>query len=228
MSAIQIRESIVLYIGLVLSVSVHEFGHAKAADLLGDDTPLRQGRVTLNPLAHMDLVGTVIAPLLFLFVLPGSFFFGWGKPVEVSPLRFTRRLSMRAGDTIVSLAGPAMNVLLALGLSLLLFVLVKAGVSPTHPILGAYRGAVVYSYGLRGLVLLNLFLAVFNLLPVPPLDGGHILLNAIPGHRRKFAEFMEQYGMFILLAILVSGILNIVFEPVARLGVSWLQFLGTA
>ncbi len=225
MSAWQIRENIVLFIGLVLSVAVHEFGHAKAASLLGDDTPERQGRVTLNPIAHIDIVGTVIAPLMFLFVLPGSLFFGWGRPVQVNPVRFTRHFSMRMGDTLVSMAGPAMNIFMALLLSIVLATALIAGVDPTHPVLGAHNDMIIYSFGLRGVILLNVILAVFNMIPVPPLDGGHVLINALPAHKRNAIEFLEQYGMYILLVILVTGILGYIFSPIARITVSWMAWI---
>jgi Zn-dependent protease len=227
MSAWQIRENLVLFIGLILSVTVHEYGHAQLAAWLGDTTPDRQGRVTLNPVAHIDIVGTIIAPLLFLFVLPGAIFFGWGKPVEVNPRLFTRRFSMRTGDTLVSLAGPAMNIAMALLLSLILVGALMAGVDPAHPVLGSHQGYIEYSHGLRGVILLNFILAVFNLLPVPPLDGGHVLINALPAQRRNIAEFLEKYGMFILLVVLVSGVLSLIFRPVLYGALYWMRWLQT-
>ena len=227
MSALAIRENLVLLIGLILSIAVHEFGHAISATKLGDDTPGNQGRVTLNPIAHMDPIGTLLAPILFLFVLPGSIFFGWGRPVKITPGRFTRRISMRRGDTLVALAGPAMNLVMAMVLSGVLVGALAAGMDPASPILGAYHGQPYPFFGLRGVIMLNFILAAFNLLPIPPLDGGHLLLNAIPAHHRKVAEFIEQYGMWILLAVLMTGILGVIFGPVERLALDWLGWLGT-
>lgn len=226
MNAWQVRENLVLFIGLILSIAVHEFGHAWVAHRLGDDTPSRQGRVTLNPMAHVDIIGTIIAPVMFLFVLRGSLFFGWGRPVEVNPLRFTRRFSIRFSDTLVSVAGASMNIIMALALSIVLLACLLFGMNPAHPILGAYaNGAASIHYGLRGIILLNFILAVFNLLPIPPLDGGHVLANAIPGHKRKILEFLEQYGIYILLVLLVSGVLRYIFEPVVKLTYIWLGFI---
>jgi Zn-dependent protease len=226
MSTWQIRENLVLFIGLVLSVAVHEFGHAWVAHKLGDDTPGRQGRVTLNPLAHIDPIGTLAAPILFLFVFSSGVFFGWGKPVEVNPLRFTRRFSMRVSDTLVSVAGAAMNIVLAMVLSIILAGCLMGGMNPAHPILGATKSGVAsIFYGLRGIILLNFVLAVFNMLPIPPLDGGHVLANIVPGHRRRILEFLEKYGIYVLLVILVSGVLRYVFEPVIWFTAKWIIFI---
>ncbi len=226
MTAFQIRESIVLYIGLVLSVTVHEFGHAFVADKLGDDTPMSQGRVTLNPLAHMDPIGTVLAPLAFLFLFRGGVFFGWGKPVQINPQRFTRKVSMATGDILVSMAGPAMNVLMGFLLSGLLVGLIKGGMDPASPLLGAVKGVPVPVYGLRGIILLNFILAAFNLIPLPPLDGGHVIVNLLPYKFRHIGEMLEQYGMWILLAIMISGLLGFIFDPVVRGAIAWMQLVG--
>ena len=210
MSSVQIRDGLVLMIGLIISVGVHEFGHAAVASWLGDPTPEKQGRVTLNPLAHADPFGTLILPALMIFVFPGGFLFGWGKPVEVQPLFYRRRIggrriTMAAGDILVSLAGPFMNVVMALLFTLMIAVLTRAaGVSPADPIVAA----------LAMYLVLNLGLAVFNLLPFPPLDGSHVLLNAIHPHGRAFAEFWQQYGLWILIVVMVTGALRIVFTPI--------------
>ena len=106
MSSVQIRDGLVLMIGLIISVGVHEFGHAFVASWLGDPTPEQQGRITLNPMAHVDPFGTLILPALMIFVFPGGFLFGWGKPVEVQPLFYRRRIgkkriTMATGDILV-------------------------------------------------------------------------------------------------------------------------------
>ncbi len=226
MSAFEIREKIVLYIGLVLSVTVHEFGHAITAHKLGDDTPARQGRVTLNPLAHMDPIGTVLAPLAFLFLFPGGVFFGWGRPVEINPARFARKVSMSVGDILVSVAGPAMNVLMGVSLTVLLVGLIKGGMDPGSPILGAYKGIPVPFFGLRGIILLNFILAAFNLIPLPPLDGGHVIVDLMPYRHRNIADMLSHYGIWILLALMISGALGIILGPVVSGTEAWMHLVG--
>ena len=125
----RIRTAVVTLIALILSVAVHEFGHAFTADRLGDRLPRSQGRVSLNPLVHADPIGTLLFPLLgFIFTGGKAFGFGWGRPVQVSPVSFTRKLRMRTGHMLVALAGPAMNVLLGTLVAVIHFVLLKTGV----------------------------------------------------------------------------------------------------
>src|SRR5262249_41716875 len=147
----------------LLSICVHEFGHAFIADRLGDDTPRRQGRLTLNPLAHADPIGTLLIPLIgILYVgMPG---FGWGKPVQTIPNRYTRRFEMRVGHMFVALAGPMMNLLFGTLLAALHVVLMKTHVltdDRTHLSFQTFFYAVS----------LNYILFFFNLIPAPPLDG---------------------------------------------------------
>jgi Zn-dependent protease len=204
------RDGIVLMIGLIISVGVHEFGHAFVAHWLGDPTPDKQGRVTLNPMAHADPLGTLIIPAFLIFVMPGSFLFGWGKPVMTQPLLYRRRvggkrITMAAGDILVSVAGPVMNVLMAFLMTGLIAALVRAFEIPvSDPMIGA----------LAMYLVLNLGLAVFNLLPIPPLDGSHILISALHPHGRGFTDFMQQYGLWILIAVMATGVLRYVFEPI--------------
>src|SRR5215831_6785804 len=147
---------------LLISVALHEFGHAIMADKLGDDTPRRQGRVTLNPLAHADPIGTLLLPLV------GSLYgamtgygggFGWGKPVQWQPHRVSRKVTMSTAKVLVALAGPAMNVVLAAVHCVLMSQHVVSWTSGVGQIL-------------RFAVVTNFVLCFFNLLPVPPLDGG--------------------------------------------------------
>lgn len=179
-----LRNGLLFYIILVCSLCIHEWAHAFMADKLGDDTPRHFGRVTLNPLAHMDLFGTVIFPLVCIFLLGGGFLFGWGKPVLVNSSNFQHR---RRDDTIVTLAGPVANLLLA-GL-------------------GAVLGGLVYKQDPRTAELfmliigLNVTLAVFNLIPLPPLDGGTVLKHAINMSEETYLR-ISQWSFFILMAVL--------------------------
>ncbi|MBU1238667.1 site-2 protease family protein [Myxococcota bacterium] len=200
-----------VFVGLLISIAFHEFGHAFIAHKLGDPTPESQGRVTLNPAVHWDIIGTIILPAVLLFS-GSTFFVGWGKPVEIQPRYFTRKVSMSLGDTLVSIAGPIMNVLLAIAFTILFGILVRnMTLNPTN---------IKILYGIQTWVYLNLVLAVFNMLPIPPLDGGHVLMNHL-GHRQQgFKDFLANYGMYIFLALWIFGgpILRPIFKPVYLLG----------
>jgi Zn-dependent protease len=148
----QVRDSLLYLIALILSITVHEFGHAWMANRLGDRLPAAQGRVTLNPLRHIDPIGTILFPLLARAGMP---VLGWGKPVQTNPAAYTRKVTMRGGHAMVAMAGPAMNLVMAIVTSLLAVVLAK-----TIGLPGDMLGQI-----LEKLVGLNLFLMFFNLLP---------------------------------------------------------------
>jgi len=190
---------------LLFSLSVHESAHAWTALKEGDPTAQSLGRISLNPLVHIDLIGTVVMPLLMIFS-GVSFLFGWAKPCPVDPRRFKH---LKRGQIIVSGAGPVSNLLLALLFTAGLFVAVRAipDSSASHPVI---------HFLLLGLQL-NVVLAIFNLVPLPPLDGSHILQWALPnglGHR--YIRAIGPYGGFILLALVMTGALWTVVGPVIR------------
>lgn len=164
---------------LISAVTIHEFAHAWTAVKLGDPTPKLQGRLTLNPLAHLDPLGTLMLLLIR---------FGWGKPVQFDPFNLK---NPRRDAAIISLAGPASNLLLASALSLLL----RLFQSPFSPF--AFFAALIPPF-----IMLNVVLAVFNLVPVHPLDGGKILVGLLPPRDAvKVDLFMQQYGIFILILL---------------------------
>ncbi|MBI2511851.1 MAG: site-2 protease family protein [Opitutae bacterium] len=179
-----LRDGLLFYIVLVCSLCIHEWAHAWVADKLGDDTPRAQGRVTVNPLPHMDLFGTVIFPLVCIFVLRGGFLFGWGRPVMVNPSNFKHP---RRDDVLVTLAGPMSNLGLALLAALLGGVLYK-----TDP-----RTAEIFVL----VIVLNVTLAVFNLLPLPPLDGGQVLRHAVRMRDETYFA-IARWSFLVLLAAL--------------------------
>ncbi len=202
----KVREGAVLLIALILSVAVHEFGHAISADKLGDSTPRHQGRVTLNPLAHIDPLGTLIFPIIAFVTSFGLL--GWGRPVQINPVAFTRRLRMKTSHLIVAIAGPAMNVVLALLVTVLYAVLLLTNVlTPSHPVSG----------GLHLVIQLNWILCFFNLLPCPPLDGGAVLAGLLPDRLDGVNQFLAQYGPFILIGLLISGMLSYFLLPAVLL-----------
>jgi Zn-dependent protease len=175
---------------LILSLSVHEWAHAWSAYKLGDDTAAREGRLTLNPMAHIDPIGTILLPLLRI---P----FGWAKPVPVNPLRFRREVTMKAGMMITAAAGPLSNVVLALASTVLMGLLGRFGFLHV-----AGNGLAVF---LMIFVRMNVGLAVFNLLPIPPLDGSRIADGLMPYRLRPQWEQFMRYGSFLLLAIIMFG-----------------------
>jgi Zn-dependent protease len=190
----QIRWTIIYVFLLVISTAFHEFGHAFVADWLGDDTPRRQGRVTLNPLAHADPIGTIAMPLVAgLFGGIGGF--GWGKPVQWQPSRVRRSFSMATAQVLVSIAGPAMNLMLALLTSLVHVILIWRGV--------LHRNGLIDSILMRG-VWLNMLLLFFNMLPVPPLDGRSLVQWLLPYRHRGHYENLERFGPFIIAAMMFT------------------------
>jgi Zn-dependent protease len=186
---------------LIAAITVHEFAHAFVAHKLGDPTPEAQGRLTLNPIAHADPVGTLALPIMMALMSPGMLF-GWGRPVETQPRHYTRKISLRAGMALVAFAGPLSNLMLA-GLTILVvWILALTGVI-TEP-LSAY-------HPLRTFFSLNIVLFVFNLIPVHPLDGGKVLHWLMGPKYQNVDDFLARYGFLILLVL-------VFFTPV----MSWL------
>jgi Zn-dependent protease len=185
--AIVISALVVIIVLLLVCFPVHEFAHAYVATKLGDNTPSLMGRVTLNPLAHLDPFGSL------LFLLAG---FGWAKPVPVSPYRMNG--DPRTSHAIVALAGPASNILLAI-LFAALYRLTNA-LLPDAPSL--LTSIAFYTFGTA--VFLNLLLALFNLIPIPPLDGSRILTALLPAQTAQLMEQLERYGFLILMLLFVA------------------------
>lgn len=176
---------------LVLSLTVHEFFHAWTAWRLGDDTAARMGRLTLNPIPHIDLIGTILLPLLQVPI-------GWAKPVPVNTANFRRDVRMSTGDILVSVAGPLSNVGLALLSGVVFGLLVRF--AP-----GVVTRSSAASVLLHLLIQVNVGLAVFNLLPLPPLDGSHVAGNLLPTRWRGAWEQFQRIGPFVLLGLLFFG-----------------------
>lgn len=201
---------------LLFSVVVHEVAHARQALREGDTTARDLGRITLNPLPHLDLVGSLIVPLT-LHLLPGDFIFGWAKPVPVNPANYR---SYRAGDIRVSLAGIASNLMLVGACALLLALLFRAGGSwATTNGFGSALAAVA-AYG----VLVNLVLAWFNLMPVPPLDGSHVFRHLLPPRLAVRYDSAGRFGIGILvmIGIFFRDAFAVVFAPVL-LAFDWIM-----
>jgi Zn-dependent protease len=196
-----------LFVVLILSLSFHEAAHAWTADRLGDPTARRLGRLTLNPFAHIDWVGTVLFPLLAMF--SGFPLIGWAKPVPVS---WVNLRSPRRDFAIVALAGPVSNLILAVGAAALF-----EAVDATS---GASMGLVWQL--LYRMVTLNVLLAVFNMIPVPPLDGGNVLAGVLPEAGARVFDRLRPFGFLILYALLFTGIFGRIVFPVQSAIQGWL------
>lgn len=187
-----------MLIPLVLSLTVHEWAHAMSAFRLGDDTAARQGRLTLNPLVHLDPIGTVLLPLLGV---P----FGWARPVPVNPARFHRGVSMRAGMMWTAAAGPISNVVLAFVCVLLLMLTVRFRPELMDPM--AVTGSLLAKSWVPLLTQgmgINLALAIFNAIPIPPLDGSRIVDGLMPLRHRAAWEHFCSYGPMLMLALIFA------------------------
>lgn len=196
---------------LLVSVVLHEVAHGWVALKQGDDTAQRAGRLTLNPVPHIDIMGSLVVPTL-LAIMPGSLLFGWAKPVPVDPRNFR---DYRRGDILVSLAGIAANLVLAVAFTGLMVAAVWLG--RTGP---AAEPAADLLYRAGGLgVILNLILAFFNLIPIPPLDGSHVLAHLLPpsvqGQYRKLGRY--GLGILLLLLFLAPGALDTLLWPALAL-----------
>ena len=198
------------FIVLVCSLSFHEAAHAWMADRLGDPTARNLGRLTLNPLAHVDWIGTVLFPLVAMST--GAPLIGWAKPV---PVDFRNLRSPRGDFALVALAGPASNLVLAVGL-----VLVRTLIVATHPQPGGTADLV--SDVLVQAILLNVLLAVFNMIPVPPLDGSNVAIGILPPSAGRLFMAMRPWGFILLYVLMLSGVLWAIVSPVQNLVLTWL------
>ena len=203
--------SIVLSIpGVLVAITFHEFAHAFAADKLGDDTARREGRLNLNPLSHLDPIGTL------MLVFAG---FGWGKPVHVNPTNYTRRISMEKGEAIVSVAGPIMNILLAIVFTIITFVL--ANVTNTGILLSDYGISIASANTtlsvifriLISTITINVGLGVFNLIPLPPLDGSKIIMPFLPYKAKQWFINNEQIFYIVFIVLWISGLAGRIISP---------------
>jgi Zn-dependent protease len=195
---------------LLFAVSVHESAHAWMANKFGDPTAKNQGRITLNPIPHIDLVGSIIFPFI-LAITPGAPVFGWAKPVMVNPynLRDPRRANM-----FISAAGPGSNIITAIVGIVVFLILKHLGLVDPIPLFyltGTNPGPLTLI--LFYLIIINIFLAIFNLIPIPPLDGSHILEGVLKGEALYKYQKIKPYGFIILIVIIFTGVLSVIANP---------------
>jgi Zn-dependent protease len=201
-SGIDFQELLVAFVALIASLTFHEAAHAWTANRLGDPTARMLGRLSLNPAVHVDVIGTIVFPLLAM--LTGIPLLGWAKPV---PVNMRNLQHPRRDFAIVAAAGPISNLILA-AIGAMVFILWEGdAASTTRELLAT---------GLLRFILLNVLLAVFNLLPVPPLDGGNILMGILPESMAVVVEKLRPWGFLLLYALMLSGLLSAIIFPVQR------------
>ncbi|HCO44188.1 MAG TPA: site-2 protease family protein [Gammaproteobacteria bacterium] len=191
---------------VLFAITVHEVAHGFVARRLGDRTAQMMGRLTLNPLKHIDPVGTVLVPLAML-LLPGGFLFGWAKPV---PIGYNNLGNPKRDMAIVAAAGPLSNLLMAAGWALLL----RLSVELLQPL--PWAAQPLFFMAQAGIAI-NLILMILNLVPIPPLDGGRVLTGLLPVRQAAALGAIEPYGLIIVLALLLSGVLWRILQPVIQL-----------
>lgn len=198
METTQLIQTVLIYaLPVIFAITLHEAAHGYAAQRLGDPTAAMMGRVTLNPLPHIDPIGTILMPLLLYFSTGGAFLFGYAKPV---PVRFDRLRQPKRDMVWVALAGPGANLLQALLWGVLLHVLAGAGLTERFFIEMCKAG-----------MLTNVVMFVFNLFPLPPLDGGRILVGLLPWRQAILLSRIEPWGFFIVMALVITGVISSVW-----------------
>jgi len=193
---------ITLLVVLFFSIIIHENAHGYAALLSGDDTARLMGRLTLNPRPHIDPMGTIFLPIFMLLLSQGRFAFGWAKPVPINPYNFR---DYKRGIFFTGIAGPLSNIGLAFCFALIFRLFPGAARSPFGLLL---------AYG----CLINLLLAIFNLIPIPPLDGSRVVSGLLPPHLDASYRRLEPFGIFIVMFLFISGLFNVIWKIVEVLG----------
>lgn len=191
----QIVQTIAIYaLPVLFAITVHEAAHGYAARHFGDNTAYMLGRITLNPIKHIDPVGTIAMPLMLFFATSGAFLFGYAKPV---PVNFGRLRNPKKDMVWVALAGPAANLLQAIGWTVLLYLLIFLNVQEPF-----------FTGMCKGGILVNLVMFAFNLFPLPPLDGGRILVGLLPPHLAWQVSRIEPWGFFIVMALVITQVVS--------------------
>lgn len=195
-------------IPILFAITLHEAAHGWVASKFGDHTARMMGRVTLNPVKHIDPVGTILVPAVLLIMSTG-FIFGWAKPV---PINFNALRSPKSSMIWVALAGPGANLIMAIGWLFVFFLAIKMNI----PILQRMADAGI---------LINILLAVFNLLPIPPLDGSRVISALLPNPLAYKYNQLEQYGLFILIGLMYFGGFTKIVKPMVELVLSWFTYV---
>ena len=216
---IELVSNLIIYmVVLLLAISAHEAGHAWMSHKYGDDTAYNLGRVTLNPIAHTDPIGTLLLPILsFIFGAVGGALgsiplIGWGKPTPVNPRNWTK---YKQANVMVSIAGILANILIATVSFFIFKGMLEYGVFNNEAFVEGF-GKILITF-FKYMIFLNVSLAIFSLLPFPPLDGSKVLSTFLPASFQPFFDMMEQFGFLILMALIYFGIIRVIMTPVFML-----------
>ena len=213
MELTELIQTVLIYaLPVLFAITIHEAAHGYAARHFGDNTAAMMGRITLNPIKHIDPIGTILMPLLLYFATSGAFLFGYAKPV---PVRFDHLRHPKRDMIWVALAGPASNFAQAVFWGLLLIVLVGSGLHERF-----------FLEMCRAGILVNLVMWAFNLFPLPPLDGGRILVGLLPWKQAQLVARVEPYGFFIVMALVIAGVVGSYWlRPLMSLGYSAIDLI---